>query len=64
MQAINKNRILWDCIDNEKMKNEFQINVTMLDLIQKSLSKYLESKRILFPRFYFVSDEELIEILA
>lgn len=46
MAALNKNRVLWDCIDNEKMKNEFYTNVQTLELVQKSLSKYLESKRV------------------
>ena len=36
----------------------------MLDQIQKCLEQYLESKRAVFPRFYFLSNDELLEILA
>lgn len=46
------------------MINELQKINRELENIQKSIISYLENKRKSFPRFYFVSNDDLIEILS
>ncbi|RMC00001.1 hypothetical protein DUI87_23409 [Hirundo rustica rustica] len=64
MKNANANpEVISLCPDPELLEKLQNCN-KLLELVQKGLSEYLETKRAAFPRFYFLSDDELLEILS
>ncbi|KAA0178391.1 hypothetical protein FNF27_00240 [Cafeteria roenbergensis] len=57
-------RVLAAVESGDEMLITFQSCNTLLEEIQKSLDEYLETKRAAFPRFYFLSDDDLLAILS
>jgi dynein heavy chain len=61
--AKAKPKVIEFC-DNAKLLERFRESELLLDQVQKGLSDYLETKRSVFARFYFLSNDELLSILS
>lgn len=59
----NDNRVI-DLVSHTDYHDILANVLSQLELCQRSLNDFLELKRDSFPRFYFISDDDLLEILA
>jgi hypothetical protein len=50
--------------EKEGMYKKLERMQSELEMCEKSLANYLEQKRRIFPRFYFVSTSDLLDILS
>jgi dynein heavy chain len=64
ISAAKANPKVLEYCDNSKLLERFKESDALLEQVQKGLSDYLETKRSVFARFYFLSNDELLSILS
>ena len=62
--AADVQNVVEVCCDSKMMMEVLPVLTEQLELCQKALTAFLDTKRAMFPRFYFVSDPTLLEILS
>jgi dynein heavy chain 1, cytosolic len=64
MKKVTKNPLVIEVLSIQGVQALLERLADLLTKIQKALGEYLEKQRSSFPRFYFVGDEDLLEIIG
>lgn len=64
MKKVYKSPFVVDVMNIQGIQKSLERLADLLNKIQKALGEYLERERASFPRFYFVGDEDLLEIIG
>jgi dynein heavy chain 1, cytosolic len=64
MKKVYKAPYVLDVLNIPGAQKSLERLAEMLNKIQKALGEYLEKERVSFPRFYFVGDEDLLEMIG
>lgn len=64
LKKVYKSPFILDVLNIPNAQKSLERLAELLNKIQKALGEYLERERVSFPRFYFVGDEDLLEIIG
>ena len=64
LKKVYKSPFVLDVLNISGVQKALDRLAELLNKIQKALGEYLERERTSFPRFYFVGDEDLLEIIG
>ena len=64
LKKVQKSPFVLDVLNISGIQKSLERLADLLNKIQKALGEYLEKERMAFPRFYFVGDEDLLEIIG
>ncbi|ESN93529.1 hypothetical protein HELRODRAFT_194054 [Helobdella robusta] len=64
MKQVVQDAKVTSLVNIEKVVESFKQCNKLLDMVQMGMNDYLEKKRLYFPRFFFLSNDELLEILT
>uniref|UniRef100_H2ZEZ6 Cytoplasmic dynein 2 heavy chain 1 n=1 Tax=Ciona savignyi TaxID=51511 RepID=H2ZEZ6_CIOSA len=64
MSDIGRDGRVLSIVGHTGLRGQLSTMLDQLQRCQRSLNEYLEEKRNAFPRFYFIGDDDLLEILG
>lgn len=64
LKRISKFTAVIDILSIKSLRETFQKIEESLERTKKGLTNYLEEQRLLFPRFYFLGNEDMLELIG